>query len=455
MHATWHRNPTRRSFHKFHWSHASHGRDGRAHSSLGQRIRITDSTGTKWYVWDGLDILLEHDGAGTLIRRYTHGHTAIPGVGSLIAVEDAEGNVYFYHMDPLGGIHRLTDIAQAIAKLYEFEPFGRMLQETGSAPNEFVFPGTYVRLHDLPGTPVSATRFYDVASGRATTRSGELPSTSYRVLLGNPMRIVDPSGRQGATLWGAYGPGASSGGFPSHRGESGLQVLVDSVPSRGVRGGSFGLGIEMHSAGALRLEYDRLVREARSLGLTRAEADGLRDSIKAHIRDRQNTLARSVTRKVLAHRRAIGHRPSRNSPFKPNALLTAKGKVLCRAGRGMVLLSLTIDVIDIATSPAEQREAEVLRAGGRLAGAWAGAKVGGLLCAWGGPWGVGICAFVGGVAGAIAGEELVSSLLGGDGHPPERPEPGDMHVLFFDDHTEFWEGGVCVESIPTTGRERR
>ena len=27
-------------------------------SSLGQRIRITDSTGTKWTMWDGLDILL-------------------------------------------------------------------------------------------------------------------------------------------------------------------------------------------------------------------------------------------------------------------------------------------------------------------------------------------------------------------------------------------------------------
>jgi len=52
--------------------------------------RKTDRTGTKWYVWDGLDILLEHDGTGTLLRRTTHGHTAIPGVGSLIAVEDAE-----------------------------------------------------------------------------------------------------------------------------------------------------------------------------------------------------------------------------------------------------------------------------------------------------------------------------------------------------------------------------
>jgi len=74
-------------------------------SSLGQRIRITDSAGTKWTVWDGLDILLEHDGTGGLLRRYTHGHTAIPGVGSLIAIEDAEGNVYFYLWVLMGAWH--------------------------------------------------------------------------------------------------------------------------------------------------------------------------------------------------------------------------------------------------------------------------------------------------------------------------------------------------------------
>ena len=81
-----------------------------------------DSKARIHYVCDGLNIAHERDGSGGLLRRYTHGHTAIPGVGSLIAVEDAEGNVYFYHVDQVGGVHRLTDIAQVIAKLYEFGP---------------------------------------------------------------------------------------------------------------------------------------------------------------------------------------------------------------------------------------------------------------------------------------------------------------------------------------------
>ena len=147
-------------------------------------------------MWDGLDILLEHDGSGTLLRRYTHGHTAIPGVGSLIAVEDAEGNVYFYHLDPLGGIHRLTDIAQAIAKLYEFGPFGRMLQETGSAPNEFVFPGTYLSLVDLEGPRLSSARLYDAIAARFGSRDarGSRENSPYVPMAQNITRAVDPSG---------------------------------------------------------------------------------------------------------------------------------------------------------------------------------------------------------------------------------------------------------------------
>jgi len=166
------------------------------YNALGQRIRITDSTGTKWYVWDGLDILLEHDGSGTLLRRYTHGHTAIPGVGSLIAVEDAEGNVYFYHLDPLGGIHRLTDIDQAIAKLYEFGPFGRMLEETGTAPNEFVFPATYLHVPDLPGRPLSPARVFDATHGRFTQRDRGLLEGSYGFAGTNPLASADPTGLQ-------------------------------------------------------------------------------------------------------------------------------------------------------------------------------------------------------------------------------------------------------------------
>ena len=169
------------------------------YNALGQRIRITDSTGTKWYVWDGLDILLEHDGTGTLLRRYTHGHTAIRGVGSLIAVQDAEGNFYFYHVDQVGGVHRLTDIAQAVAKLYEFGPFGRMLQETGSAPNEFVFPGTYILLADVQGAALSASRQYRASAARYTGRDAEAPTPTYAGLGANPMRCLDPSGRFGCT----------------------------------------------------------------------------------------------------------------------------------------------------------------------------------------------------------------------------------------------------------------
>jgi len=170
------------------------------YNALGQRIRITDSTGTKWYVWDGLDILLEHDGSGTLLRRYTHGHSAIPGVGSLIAVEDAEGNVYFYHLDPLGGIHRLTDIAQAIAKLYEFGPFGRMLGEVGSAQAGYSALPNAVRLGDVEGLYLSASRACSTGLARWLSRDPLGTQGRYAYAGQNPLRYVDPAGFQEAPV---------------------------------------------------------------------------------------------------------------------------------------------------------------------------------------------------------------------------------------------------------------
>jgi len=92
-----------------------------SYNALGQRISKTDSTGTTYYVWDGLHILLEHDGAGTITRRYTYGHEAVHGVAGLIDVEDASGGAhYFYHFDQVGGVRALTTESAATDTTYEY-----------------------------------------------------------------------------------------------------------------------------------------------------------------------------------------------------------------------------------------------------------------------------------------------------------------------------------------------
>jgi len=64
----------------------------------------------------------------------------------------------------------LTDAWGNIIKTYEFSPYGRVLQESGAAPNDFVFPGTYVFLPDAPSYPLSPARLYSALAGRFGSR---------------------------------------------------------------------------------------------------------------------------------------------------------------------------------------------------------------------------------------------------------------------------------------------
>jgi len=167
-----------------------------AYNGLGQRVQKVDSTGTTKYLWDGLNIILELDANNAIQRRYTHGHADIEGVASLIDVEDSQGDHYFYHFDQVGGVHNLTDESQSVAQYYDYSPYGRMLKETGSAPNPFGFPGTYLLLPDLKGYPVSPTRPYDSARGRFCSRDPMLPVKRYHYGQSNPLRVIDPAGQE-------------------------------------------------------------------------------------------------------------------------------------------------------------------------------------------------------------------------------------------------------------------
>jgi RHS repeat-associated protein len=172
------------------------------YNALGQRTRITESTGTTYFVWDGIRITHEHDGAGNVARRYTYGHSPIVGVSDLLDLQDLEAGGdphYFYHFDQVGGVHRLTAENETTAQSLEFSPYGRILVDTGSAPNPFAFPATYVRPGDVDGLSVSPGRTYDARLGRFGQRDPE-PSSSRENLCAwpgsEPVGTTDPTGRE-------------------------------------------------------------------------------------------------------------------------------------------------------------------------------------------------------------------------------------------------------------------
>ncbi|MEQ1846911.1 MAG: RHS repeat-associated core domain-containing protein, partial [Nitrospira sp.] len=129
------------------------------HDGLGRRIEKVTPTGTRRYVYDGEDILLEYDGTNTLQARYTHG----PGVDEPLAVTRGS-STYFYHADALGSVSELTDSAGAVAKAYAYDSYGNIVDQTGSIENNYAY--TSREFDSETGLYYYRARSYDASSGR-------------------------------------------------------------------------------------------------------------------------------------------------------------------------------------------------------------------------------------------------------------------------------------------------
>jgi len=104
----------------------------------------------------------------------------------------------------VGGVHALTDATQAVAQSLEYSPYGRILVESGSAPNNFGFPGTYLLLPNVKHQPLSPTRLYDAKAGRYTGKDPRALAPEFGALMASPQGRLDPSGRsngEGALWW--------------------------------------------------------------------------------------------------------------------------------------------------------------------------------------------------------------------------------------------------------------
>jgi RHS repeat-associated protein len=108
-------------------------------------------------------------------------------------------------------VTRLTDAAQASAKTYRYDAFGRTTTETGSLSNPFQFTG---RERNYGGSLYYyRARTYDPDTGRFTGKdpAGMADGTNrYAYAAGNPVNFGDPSGlvRKGKI---GYGGGGGNG----------------------------------------------------------------------------------------------------------------------------------------------------------------------------------------------------------------------------------------------------
>lgn len=172
------------------------------YDGLGRRIEKVANGQTTRYVYDGEDILLEYDGANTLLARYTHG----PDFDEPIAMTRGS-NTVFYHQDGLGSVTDLTDSAGATAKSYSYDAYGTIVDQTGTLEQPYTYTGR--EFDSESGLYYYRARHYDPTAGRFLQKDpigingGDLNLYAYAA--NNPLDAIDPTGLEIILLPGKCG----------------------------------------------------------------------------------------------------------------------------------------------------------------------------------------------------------------------------------------------------------
>jgi RHS repeat-associated protein len=158
---------------------------------IGKKI---DGAVSERYVYDGSDIALVFDGAGSQTHRYLYG----TGIDQVLA-DERGGAVVWALGDNQGTIRDLVDGNGTILNHINYDSFGRVVSQTSSSV-EFRFGYTGREADAETGLDYYRARYYDSSNGRFISEdpigfaAGDTNLTRY---VGNsPTNFIDPSGRQ-------------------------------------------------------------------------------------------------------------------------------------------------------------------------------------------------------------------------------------------------------------------
>jgi RHS repeat-associated protein len=170
-----------------------------AYDARNRRVAKTVDGATTQYVHDGLNVLLEYDGAGDLLARNTHA-----GLDQLcVRDEVAASTPYYVCQNALSSVLSVSDDNGNVLQRYRYSAFGE----------QQVLDANFNPVVDAPRIPFAYTgrewepevgmyfyraRFYDPGLGRFISRDpiglsgGDV--NFYAYVVNNPINNIDPSG---------------------------------------------------------------------------------------------------------------------------------------------------------------------------------------------------------------------------------------------------------------------
>jgi RHS repeat-associated protein len=164
------------------------------YSPSGDRVWRKDGKGTTYFIYDGLNLLQEFGEDFSVRATYAYA----PGIDHPVAMV-RDGKTFYYHADRLGNIRQLTDDQGAIAAEYEYDAFGKIINQQGYVQNPFTFTGR--ELDPETGLYYFRARYYDPELGRFLSVDPDylkslepLELNPYLYVRNNPLLYTDPMG---------------------------------------------------------------------------------------------------------------------------------------------------------------------------------------------------------------------------------------------------------------------
>lgn len=160
------------------------------YDALGNRRWAKRGSTETRYVLDLLglaDVLAETNTANAIQNYYIHGM-------GLVARVKADGTLHYYHGDYRGSVVAMTNASQAITHQYQYDDFGKLLNEIEADANPFKYVGLYGIMHEGPDLAYMRARYYDPETGRFNGADPIWSTNLYPYANNNGVMRFDPSG---------------------------------------------------------------------------------------------------------------------------------------------------------------------------------------------------------------------------------------------------------------------
>jgi len=170
-----------------------------SYNGEGKRVQVQEGAGTIEYLYDLDKVVLERDGSGGLLARYTHEGGSL--YDDLVSMKRG-GASYYFLFDGLGSVTEVVDGSENTQNSYRYEAFGQVQSSTQNVTNPYRYVGAYgVHWDATPALYFMQARYYAPDIGRFITMDplrgapqDPLSLHRYLYVTNNPQNKVDPRG---------------------------------------------------------------------------------------------------------------------------------------------------------------------------------------------------------------------------------------------------------------------